>query len=89
MKMMVAKLEATYELLVCIRSTGGFDYDKKERDPRTATTVGFRNETEETTWRAELRSTMFDVTSGSAVFADAERRGSYFLTNASNNVRLD
>jgi MtrB/PioB family decaheme-associated outer membrane protein len=84
-----AKLEASYLLPSNLRATAGFDYEKIERelpDPVTVTVAGLsglRGETEEKTFRGELRRSISETLTGSLGAAHSERTGSswYSLAN--------
>lgn len=79
------KLEASYILPAGLRATGGMDYERKKRTVSGVRVVGFRERTEEVTWRGELKRSMFDAVSGTLSYSVANRTGSEF----NNLFRLD
>jgi MtrB/PioB family decaheme-associated outer membrane protein len=79
------KLEATYDLPAALKLTGGFDYDRRERNQYRVQSVVSRDHTDENTFRAELRRSMYGTVSGSLLVSHAERRGSAFTTNVLND----
>lgn len=84
-----SKLEAGYRLPMDVRATVGFDYESIKRelpDPNTVTVgglSGLRGETEEKTYRAELRRSISETITGAIGVSHAERTGSdwYSLAN--------
>ena len=84
-----AKLEASYLLPSNVRATAGFDYEKIERelpDPVTVTVAGLsglRGDTEEKTFRGELRRSISETLTGSLGASHSDRTGSgwYSLAN--------
>jgi len=75
-----AKLEASYLLPKNYRLTGSVDYEKKERSEAPIRVVSHRDETEELTYRVELRRSLSDTLNGAVSLVHAERDGSKFLT---------
>lgn len=84
-KTTVSKVEASYMLPGSFRLTGGAEYDFRERNTSRVRAVSFRDETEETTLRAELRRSLSETLNGAVTFATSERTGSDWLTNLLNN----
>lgn len=80
------KLEGTYQLPAGLRATGGVDYENKERGTAGIRVVGYREKTEETSWRFELRRALFDAVSGSVALVHADRNGSTYRTNSGLNL---
>jgi MtrB/PioB family decaheme-associated outer membrane protein len=84
-----AKLEAGYRLPADVRATVGFDYESIKRelpDPLTVTVgglSGLRGETEEKTYRGELRRSISETITGAIGVSHSERTGSdwYSLAN--------
>jgi hypothetical protein len=66
------------------RITGGVDYDKRERNTIAIRSVSFREETEEVSYRAELRRSLSETITGGLAFVHSERDGSPFLTTVLN-----
>ena len=83
------KLEASYLLPQGFRLTGGFDVDRKERSVAGVRVVGYREKTDENTYRLEVKRTMADVLTGSLAYLHSEREGSGYKNlvtlNGSNN----
>ena len=79
------KFEASYALPMAFRLTGGIDHDEKKRNTSPVRVVTFREKTEETAYRAELRRSMSDTLTGSIAYIYSERDGSPFLTTTLNN----
>ena len=79
-KTTAGKLEASYALPAGFRVIGGLDYEEKKRNTSAVRVVSFREKTEETTWRLELRRALSDTVNGSVQYANATRRGSDFQT---------
>lgn len=73
------KLEASYALPMAFRLTGGVDYDEKKRNTSPLRVVTFRERTEETAYRAELRRSMSDTVTGALGYVHSERDGSPFV----------
>ncbi len=71
-----AKLEASYPLPGAIRLTGGVELDERERSVPDARSVPYRVETEETTYRVELRRSLSETLNGAVAFVHEEREGS-------------
>lgn len=75
------KLEAGYRLPADVRATAGVDYEQIKRelpglDVDVAGLSGLRGETEETTYRAELRRGISETLTGAFGVAHAKRTGS-------------
>jgi len=78
------KLEAGYLLPMAFRLIGGIDYDEKKRNTSPLRIVSFREKTEETAYRAELRRSMSDTVTGALSYIYSERDGSPFLLTTIN-----
>jgi MtrB/PioB family decaheme-associated outer membrane protein len=85
---LAGKLEGSYMLPANLRATVGVDYEKIDRKlPGLGVTVqglsGLRGQTEETTYRAELRRSISETLTGAVGFSHAERKGGnwYSLAN--------
>ena len=84
-----AKVEGSYLFQSNVRATAGFDYEKIDRELPDAATVtiaglsGLRADTEEKTFRAELRKSISETLTGSLGGSHSERTGSgwYSLAN--------
>ena len=82
------KLEATYRLPLALSLTGGVDYVEKKRNSPPVRSVDFREKTDETTLRAELRRAIGATLTGAVSYAHGERRGSEWLTNFGNQTAV-
>jgi MtrB/PioB family decaheme-associated outer membrane protein len=77
-----AKGEASYQFPAATRGTVGIDYEQVKRELPDAATVevagisGLRGETEEITYRAELRRSLSETLTGSILLGHSERTGS-------------
>ncbi len=79
------KLEASYQLPRGFTVAGGYEREQKERSMAGVRVVGYRKQTEEDTYRLELRRAMSDSLSGSLAYVYSDRDGSAFH----NLVALD
>jgi len=79
------KVEASYRLPMALRLTGGVDYVEKERNSPPVRSVSFRETTDETALRAELRRSISETLTGAVSFIHSARDGSDWLFNVSNN----
>ena len=79
------KVEASYALPMAFRVTGGIDYDEKKRNTSGVRVVNFREKTEETAYKAELRRSMSETLTGTIGYLHSNRDGSPFLTTTLNN----
>jgi MtrB/PioB family decaheme-associated outer membrane protein len=89
-KTKAGKLEAGYQLPRGFHVTGGVDYDLKERYvPNWAggslASVTTRAETEETTYRLQLRRSLSETINGALSYVHSNRGGSDLLTNTTLN----
>jgi MtrB/PioB family decaheme-associated outer membrane protein len=73
------KAEASYALPARWRLTGGVEYEEKKRNTSPLRTVSYRETTDETTYRAELRRSMSETITGAVAFIHSEREGSPFI----------
>jgi Putative outer membrane beta-barrel porin, MtrB/PioB len=74
------KAEASYSLPLGFRITSGFDYDQRNRNYSPVRVVSAREDTEEKSWRVELRRSMSDTITGALSYIHSDRDGSPFLT---------
>ncbi len=79
------KLEASYQLPMSFRLTGGIDYDEKKRSASPVRVVSQRDRTDETSYRVELRRSMSDTVTGALAYVHSDRGGSPFSTTVLNN----
>ncbi len=84
MRSLTGKAEASYSLPMGFRLTGGFDYDQRNRNFSPLRAVSAREETEEKSWRVELRRSMSDTVTGALSYVHSDRDGSPFLTTRIN-----
>ncbi len=77
---LAGKLEASYALPMNLRLIGGVDYEEKKRNTSPVRIVSYRDTTEETTYRAELRRSISDTLTGSLSYLYSDRGGSDFIT---------
>lgn len=82
---LAGKLEASYALPMSLRLTGGIDYDEKKRNAFRVASVSQREQTDETSYRVELRRSMSETVTGALAYVHSERGGSPFLTTVRNN----
>ena len=73
------KAEASYALPASLRLTGGVEYEEKKRNTSPLRVVSFRETTEETTYRAELRRSMSETITGAVALIHSDRDGSPFI----------
>jgi MtrB/PioB family decaheme-associated outer membrane protein len=74
------KIEASYALPMGFRLTGGVEEERKKRNTFRTRSVSHRDETEELSWRAELRRSMSETLTGALAYVHSKRDGSPFLT---------
>jgi MtrB/PioB family decaheme-associated outer membrane protein len=79
------KLEASYQLPMSFRLTGGVDYEEKRRSASPVRVVSQRDRTDETSYRVELRRSMSDTVTGALAYVHSDRTGSPFSTTVLNN----
>ncbi len=75
------KLEASYRLPMNLRLTGGLEYVEKKRNSPPVRSVGFRETTDETSVRAELRRSISETATGAVSYIHSTRGGSDYLIN--------
>ena len=73
------KVEASYRLPLGLRLTGGIDYEEKKRNSPPVRSVDFREKTDETTLRAELRRSVSETLTGAVSLLHSSRGGSAWL----------
>lgn len=78
------KLEAGYLLPMAFRLIGGIDFEEKKRNTSPLRIVSFREKTDETAYRAELRRSMSDTVTGALSYIYSERDGSAFQQTTIN-----
>lgn len=77
----VGKVEASYMLPMNYRLTAGAEHDIRKRNTSAVRAVSFRDETEETTLRAELRRSIGETLTGALGLVTSERTGSEWYNN--------
>lgn len=82
---LVGKLEASYALPQGLRLIGGLDYDLRRRNTSDVRVVSYRRETEETSYRVELRRAIADTATGSLSYVNSRRTGSDWVTTTTLN----
>jgi len=80
-KTTAGRFEAAYRLPNNFRLTGGLDYVQKERNSPPVRSVSYREKTDETTLRAELRRSISETLTGALSLIHSERGGSDWLVN--------
>ena len=75
------KLEGSYALPQGFRVIGALEYDKKERNTYTFRSVSHRDDTEELSYRAELRRAMSETVTGGLAYTYSDRDGSAYYQN--------
>ena len=83
-KTTAGKLDAAYQLPAGFRLNGGVEYVEKKRNSPPVRSVGFREETDETTLSVGLRRSISETVTGAVTLLHADRTGSPFLTNVFN-----
>jgi MtrB/PioB family decaheme-associated outer membrane protein len=83
-KTTVGKLDASYRLPMNYRLSVGAEHDIRQRNTSAVRSVSFRDETEETTLRAELRRSISETLTGALALATSERTGSDWYVNLRN-----
>ncbi len=74
-------IEASYLLPRGFRITGGLDEEEKKRNTSAVRAVSFRDTTEETSYRVELRRSMSETVTGAISYVHSDRDGSPFYNN--------
>jgi MtrB/PioB family decaheme-associated outer membrane protein len=78
------KFEASYRLPMQFNLTGGLDYVEKKRNSPPVRSVSYREKTDETSLRAELRRSISDTVTGAVSAIHSVRRGSEWMINSGN-----
>jgi MtrB/PioB family decaheme-associated outer membrane protein len=82
----VAKAEGTYRLPMGFSLTGGVENENRWRNTSSVRAVSFRTETDETSYRAELRRAMSETLNGSIAYIASRRDGSPWQTTVLSNA---
>ena len=72
--------EASYALPHGFRLTGGIDVEEKKRNTSPVRVVSYRETTDETAWRVEVRRSMSETFTGAISYVYSDREGSPFTT---------
>ncbi len=79
-----AKLDAYYRLPMDLRLSGGVEFVEKKRNAIPVRSVSFREKTDETSIRAEVRRSISETLTGAVSAVHSRRRGSDWLINLNN-----
>jgi MtrB/PioB family decaheme-associated outer membrane protein len=80
-----AKVEASYYLPGGFRLTAGIEDDIKNRNTSSVRVVSYREETDELSYRLELRRSISETITGSLAYVYSDRGGSDFQTTVVTN----
>lgn len=81
----VGKAEASYAMPLGFRLTGGLDYDVRRRNTSDVRVVSYRRETDETSYRVELRRAIGEAATGALSYVNSRRAGSGWVTTTTLN----
>jgi MtrB/PioB family decaheme-associated outer membrane protein len=81
----IGKLEASYALPRDFRITGGLEREDRKRNTSPVRSVSHRDETEETSYKLDLRRSLSETINGAVTLVHSERRGSDWLVNVRND----
>ena len=79
------RIEASYYLPAGFRLTAGFDDEQKKRNTSSVRVVSYREETDEQSYRLELRRTISATLTGELAYVHSDRDGSDFQTTVVTN----
>ena len=82
------KVDATYRLPMAFSLTGGLEYVEKKRNSPPVRSVDFREKTDETSYKAELRRSVAETVTGAVSYVHSVRRGSDWLPNFGNQTTV-
>jgi MtrB/PioB family decaheme-associated outer membrane protein len=77
----IGKLEASYALPADFRLTGGLERENRKRNTSPVRSVSFRDETNETSYKLDLRRSLSETINGAVTFVHSERTGTDFYFN--------
>lgn len=80
------KFEASYALPMGFRLTGGADLEHRKRNTSAIRAVSFRDNTDESTARVELRRSLSETLNGALSVVSSRRDGSDWYTNVRTGV---
>jgi MtrB/PioB family decaheme-associated outer membrane protein len=84
-KNMIGKAEASYLLPADFRITGGVGREDRKRNTSPVRSVSHRDETEETSYKVDLRRSLSETINGAITYVHSEREGSDWLVNTRND----
>lgn len=84
-KNLIGKAEASYALPGDFRVTGGLEREERERNTSPVRSVSFRDKTDETSYKLDLRRSLSERVNGALTFVHSERQGSDWLVNVRND----
>lgn len=82
----VAKAEANYRLPMGFTLSGGMENENRRRNTSSVRVVSFRPETDENSYRVELRRAMSETLNGSVAYIHSRRDGSPWQTTVLSNA---
>lgn len=74
------KFEASYQLPLGYRVTGGVDLEQKDRSISGVRIVGYREQTDEVSYRAEIAKSLAEDLNGTISYVRSDRQGSDYQT---------
>jgi MtrB/PioB family decaheme-associated outer membrane protein len=80
LKITSGKFEASYLLPGATRLTAGIEEEQKEHSVTGVRIVGFRDRTDETSYRLELKKTLTEDLNGALAYVHSDRSGSTYQT---------
>jgi MtrB/PioB family decaheme-associated outer membrane protein len=83
-KTTTGKFEAAYRLPMQFRLLGGIDVEEKKRNSPPVRSVNFRETTDETTYKVELRRSVSETVTGAVSLLHSKRDGSDWLPMVTN-----
>ena len=78
LKIVSGKLEASYQM-AAYRFSGGVDMEQRKRNMEGIRVVGYRPDTKELTYRAEVKRSLTDSISGALSYSVSNRTGSDYI----------
>jgi MtrB/PioB family decaheme-associated outer membrane protein len=84
-KNVIGKAEASYALPADFRVTGGVEREDRKRNTSPVRSVSHRDETEETSYKLDLRRSLSETVNGAITLVRSERTGSDWRVNLRND----
>lgn len=78
LKVKTGKVEASYQLPQGFRLTAGIEAEEKEHSTAGVRVVGYRDKTDETSYRLELKRSISESINGALAYIHSERTGSSY-----------